>query len=277
MDNTTNHPKRKRSKKRRDIIIDVLIGLITVTVVITLLVWGIRRIVNQPEAEIAQPDQASPIGEQNQQVSQELDGGASFQFIEQLSAGNYIYEGPIANIAKHDFPFFSDISQLDTDYLLSFGIWEVLSQSRFEESILYDEDGIYVPQESVMECIRLYFPITTQPEFKTVSIYGDFKYLEDTHQYEIPVFGVEDMLIPRVADKHMDTSHGTVTLTIDYISSNDLSLYEMGETLSPPEQIKSVMLTLKQSGEVYQILSLEQVNPTDFSQEQNGSEQPAES
>jgi len=63
----------------------------------------------------------------------------------------------IANFVKQDFPSFSDPSGLNTDYFLSYGIWQAIKVNG-QGVYAYDKNGSFlIPKEDVEKFARLNF------------------------------------------------------------------------------------------------------------------------
>ena len=124
----------KTPKKKHSFRAAFLTGLVAILVLATGLFFGVRAIwLGTREPEMLYPDYVS--GDDGE-VLPSLDPNLA-----DIKVGDYVYDGLIALIAKHDMPVFQSADELPDSMLLSFSIWAALRSDTYREAVTMREDG----------------------------------------------------------------------------------------------------------------------------------------
>lgn len=222
-----------------------LTGLVALLILGVGIFFGVRAILQgMQEPEMLYPD--SVTGDSGE-VLPSLDPNLA-----DIKAGDYVYDGLIALVAKHDLPVFQSADELPDEMLLSFAIWGTLREGRYQEEIVNKEDGtLFVPVETVERSLTDHFTLTRTVPHQSVSVYSEFVYEAEKGGYSVQVTGVDTRYLPRV--REIQSAGSRYQVTLDYV---DLEVLGEAELTAETPSVKRVLVTLEGGGTEYQILSL---------------------
>ena len=87
------------------------------------------------------------------------------------------FERYIANYIKQDFPSYTNTLELNTDYFISYGIWQAIAVNGQGIYANQGDGSFLVPKEDVEKYARLNFDFVGDLEFHDVEICGAFNYI----------------------------------------------------------------------------------------------------
>lgn len=260
-----NRRRKKRSRHRGKVFGAGLIVLLCIVTAVALMGTSLLKTLfggerpeepEQPEQseQSEQPEQAQqpeqPVGG-SQGEAPDYDSPIDFQAV---TPGTVISDGALLNFTRHNFPLFQNADEIPAEYLLSFGIWEVLQSQDFAGDLTYDDSGsILLPAADVTKAFTRRFALTKDLEHQSLELFGSFTYDGEAKQYKAPVFGMEDVYMPRI--QAVEQTETGVILDLDFISSKAQDAYLEGGAL--PEAYRKVRLTLTSTeGRFYQFTSM---------------------
>ncbi|MBC8537155.1 hypothetical protein [Feifania hominis] len=246
-------------KKKNQTGLTFLMGCATWAVVLALVIGGIVFVVSrfrggEPTPPVDNNDPGSGgmldpdyvIGVDDDPVEEEepLDIAA-------LKEDDVVYHDFLSVLVFVDFPYFASPAEADMAHLVTFGIWQALQSG---EQVEYGEQSIMVPQEAVEQEIAAVFDGAPPIVHQSVSIYGDFTYNAENARYEMPIYGMENMNLPRIRSV-TPLENSVYEVVMDYIDSAAQDTYEHAEG-PRPEAVKTVKLTVQGTVGDYRVLSL---------------------
>jgi len=245
---TLNH---KLKNKKLDIVLTFFTGIITISIIVFLLISGVKSIINMFNKDMLNPDIVD-----DEKVAIEIPPFVEPTDFTKLQPGEMIYAGPIANLAKQDFPDFEKVEDIPDNYLLSFGMWQILVDGgEFTDSYLMEDGTTSIPFEAVVSAVKECFEINRELPEENITVYAPFE-LKDRHYISDP-YGIDAIYFPRV--KSVTKENDIVTLICDFINSSDQYAYEENGG-DPPAAAKTVAITIKpESDDSYKILSLKTI------------------
>lgn len=222
-----------------------LTGLVAIVLLGVGIFFGVRALVTgAKEPEMLFPDSVEGV---TGELLPSLDPNLG-----DIKAGDYVYDGLIALVAKHDMPVFQTADELPDEMLLSFALWGALRGESYQSEIVDRPDGTrFLPQAVVERSLADHFVLTRTVTHQSVSVYTDFTYSAEEGGYTVWVTGVETRYLPRVQEIRSEGNRYQVTL--DYV---DLVALGEGELTPDTPSAKRVLLTLEGGGKEYKILSL---------------------
>ncbi len=129
---------------------------------------------------------------------------------------NEYYENYIANFIKQDFPDFEDPSDLNDEYLISYGIWQAITLNNSQGIYQYDKKGNFkVPKGDVEKFAFYCFDFGRKIDHRTVDICGKFEYNIFNSCYTVSSSGTPSYLVPKVTKVEHNEEDGLITLTVD--------------------------------------------------------------
>lgn len=169
-----------------------------------------------------------------------------------LKPGTVIQNGALLNFVKHEFPAFATPDDIPMQHLVSFGVWEALKSERYAGELIYKDSGaLIVPATTVTKTIKAYFPLENYIIHQGTDVHGTFSYDEETKQYSVPIFGLYDVYLPRVASIQKEGDN--YVLGLEYILSTEQAAYEEGG--ASPQAKKKANLTVCPTQDGFTILS----------------------
>ncbi|MBQ8895037.1 MAG: hypothetical protein IJ043_11605 [Clostridia bacterium] len=217
------------------------IGLAFLSFCVFMLVLGVTRVYHmfKPENIYLQDPELFP-------------GSAPF---EEVRASGFeegtaeYFELYIANFVKQDFPSFTDPLALNTDYFVSYGIWQAI---KVNGQGLYapDAEGNYlIPKADVEKYARYSFDFPGKIENHSVEVCGSFTYDTLSGCYKVKTTSMEGTtLVPDVIDVKFDDATNVYTLTVDCYYQEGLS--EEDVTKDPTKFAKRISITMQKVEEV---------------------------
>lgn len=127
------------------------------------------------------------------------------------------FEILLTNLVMQDIPTFTEPNELDSEYVISFGLWQAITLNNSQGILSSGEEGqIYRVPKSLVEKLATYtLDYTDKFEHKNVDLCGTFTYNKLNGTYAIPVTYPADYLIPKVTDIAKNEKDGTVEVTVN--------------------------------------------------------------
>lgn len=162
------------------------------------------------------------------------------------------FELYIANFVKQDFPGFTDPLALNTDYFVSYGIWQAIKVNGQGVYSMNEDGGFLIPKADVEKYARYSFDYVGSIENRSVEVCGAFSYDKLSGCYKVSSTSMENTyLVPDVIDVKHDEETGVYTLTVDCYYDEGLS--EEDVTQDPTKFAKRIAITLQEVEEVMTI------------------------
>lgn len=154
------------------------------------------------------------------------------------------YEQFISNFAKQDFPGFSDPLELNTDYFVSYGIWQAIKVNG-QGVYATDEEGIIrIPKADVEKFARYNFDFVGDIKHRDVETGGGFEYDSLSGCYKVSSAMGNSFFVPDVLDVKEEDS-GEVTLLVDLYYNDGLTSEDVTQDSS--KFIKRVKITMQKT------------------------------
>ena len=150
-----------------------------------------------------------------------------------------------------DFPDFKDVNELSDENVITFAIFQIISNTP-HESLEMDKDGnSIVTKKDVDAYIDLYFNLSRDVKHKAIENTG-ITYNSFTGKYKAPSIGYDDCNIPKVINIEYEKS-GYVDLDVEYYNSIELmtTTDENG-----PKPVKNVEMTLAPHGKRFRFVGI---------------------
>lgn len=160
------------------------------------------------------------------------------------------YEQFISNFAKQDFPGFSDPLELNTDYFVSYGIWQAIKVNG-QGVYATDKDGIIrIPKADVEKFARYNFDFVGEIKHRDVETGGGFEYDSLSGCYKVSSAMGNSFMVPDVLDVKTEES-GEVTLLVDLYYNDGLTSEDVTQDSS--KFVKRIKVTMQQTEEMMTI------------------------
>ena len=185
---------------------------------------------------------------------------ASAPFEEVRSSGYEVgtkeyFELYINNFIKQDFPSFTDPLELNTDYFISYGIWQAIKVNGQGIYAMQDDGSYLIPKADVEKYARQNFNYVGKISFRSVEVCGAFSYEKLSGCYRVPSGMSTTFLVPDVIDVKYDEAAGVYTLTVDCYIDDGLS--EVDVTTDATKFSKRLSITLQEVEELHTIDGVE--------------------
>lgn len=165
-------------------------------------------------------------------------------------------------VIANDPDSFDDISKANKTQLIDISVLSLLYDELNTSEYELTEEGLAVPAEDVESYYNKIFTLELAIEHQTVTGFGyTFTYDENENMYYIPITGVSPPFTPKVVK--VKKSRETVEVTVGYIGVDNLKINSDG-TISQPEPDKYMKITLRKSGGVFKVYSIQTVNPLEI-------------
>ena len=254
--------KRKRpanTGRKNQVGLTFIMGFVTWVVILALVIGSIVFVVSRfRSGEPEPPDNNDDPGSGGMLDPDYVIGGEDDPVVEEepidiaaLKQDDVVYHDFLSVLVFVDFPYFDTPAQADMAHLITFGIWQALQSG---EQVEYGEQNITIPQQAVEQEIAAVFDGTAEIVHQSVSVYGEFAYDAETQHYETPIYGMENMNIPRICSV-TPLADNTYEVVMDYIDSGAQDVYEHAGG-PRPEAVKTVKLTVQGTVGAYKVLSL---------------------
>ncbi len=185
--------------------------------------------------------------------------GAPFDEVRasELEEGSKEYfELYIANFVRQDFPGFTDPLGLNTDYFVSYGIWQAIKVNGQGVYSMKEDGSFLVPKADVEKYARYSFDYGGKIEHRDIEVCGAFDYDSLSGCYNVDGdVRAEAYLVPDVLDVKFDEETGLYTLSVDCYYQDDLS--EEDVTKDPTKFAKRISITMQKVEEVMTINDVE--------------------
>lgn len=218
-----------------------------------------------------------------------LYGGSVYEaaYAEEYEEGSAeFFENYLQNFIRQDLPPFDDPSKINSDYIISFGLWQAITLNNSQGVYTYNNKGNFrVPASDVEMYASYCLDYASKIKHHSVDICGEFKYNSLSKTYTIPSAGVGEYLIPDVIDVK-EGENDTYILTVDCYNESLMSSEDA--TNDPDNFIRRVIITVQDMGiqnynaqtgnpvPRYMILSMEAVSEDEIEDEVTGTEEEVE-
>ena len=165
------------------------------------------------------------------------------------------FEQYIANFVRQDFPTFTNPLELNTDYFVSYGIWQAIKVNG-QGVYAYQDDGSFlIPKADVEKYARLNFDYLGEIPFHDVEVNGKFNYESFSGCFRVEPNATDLYLVPNVIDVKYDEQNGVYTLLVDCYINDGLS--EEDITTDPTKFGKRISITMQEFEEMHEIDGVE--------------------
>ncbi len=162
------------------------------------------------------------------------------------------FELYISNFVRQNFPGFTNPLGLNTDYFVSFGIWQAIKVNG--QGVYHmKEDGSFLVPKSDVEKYALYsfdYPGKITHHDVEVSASFDYDSLSGCYRVESDAMN-ETYMVPKVIDVKFDEETQLYTLTVDCYYQDGLS--EEDATEDPTKFAKRLSITMQKVEEIMTI------------------------
>lgn len=182
------------------------------------------------------------------------------------------FEILLANLVMQDLPPFFSVNDIDSEYIISYGLWQTITLNNSQGILAAGEDGqaYRVPKKLVEKLATYYVEYTDPIQHRTVDICGEFKYNKLNGTYTVPASYPTDYLVPKVVDVTLNEENNTAEVTVDCYQYNDV---DEDPTAKEVNFRKREVYTLKKMGNTsaaeasveevrYTVISMKQVEKT---------------
>jgi len=209
MENTT-HPSKKRMA------LTFCIGLAFISLVVWLIISLISGIIGLFRADVYSEgvdtaNIAAATALHDQLAAVEADSEEYFEIL-------------LDNFVMQDVPPFSSINSLDSEYMISYGLWQAITLNNSQGVLASGEDGqaYRVPKRLVEKLANYYTDYTAPYKHKNMNLCGEFTYNRLNGTYTVPSSYPAEYLIPKVVDIKLDEANHTAEVTVDCYQNNDV-------------------------------------------------------
>lgn len=131
------------------------------------------------------------------------------------------FEVLLTDLVMQDVPSFASPDELDSEYVISYGLWQAITLNNSQGILTSGEDGqIYRVPKSLVEKLATYtLPYTDKIEHQTVDLCGTFTYNKLNGTYAIPISYPADYLVPKVVSASVEGD--TAAVTVDCYQYNE--------------------------------------------------------
>ncbi|MDP4153511.1 MAG: hypothetical protein Q8865_08770 [Bacillota bacterium] len=243
--------KHKSKNKKLDFCITFTTGLLTLAIIVLALISGFKWVYGMfDDNNMLAPDNVENAGKEVN-IPPFV---APTDFLT-LKNGDMIYAGPISNIAQQDMPDFKSADDISDNYLLSFGIWQVLSQGGdYTDSFTQSDGTVHIPFDAVSSAAHECFNFNRELPKEKITVYAPFDYSAENKSFITQPYGIDPIYFARV--QSVSEKNGQVLLTCEYVTPSEQYAFEDGSGQKPAAK-KTVLITIKPSKDSkYKILSL---------------------
>jgi hypothetical protein len=154
------------------------------------------------------------------------------------------FEVFIANFVRQDFKSFKDPIELNTDYFISYGLWQALD-ANVNGIYQTDESGtLKIPKADVEKFARYNFDFTGEIKHHDLKdVDGGFDYDSLSGCYRVQAGMGGSYLVPDVVEVKVDEATGLTTLKVDCYRSEGLTAEDVTQDAS--KFVKCISITLQ--------------------------------
>lgn len=244
-------PAKKKHKHLFHKIITYIIGIVFLSAVICggfYLTKNFKKIMVSLNLPITLPADWYPDAE-SQAITNESKNTSSSSDTANLSSSGINktdwFDQYLSNFILIDFDPFTKASELDNSKLILFGIFSALSDPKSDNYSYTDNGETIVPAADVESMAKEML----NADVKNATV-GDFKYSSAKKEYYLPAQGFDTPYMTLISNIQTLTDN-KVEITIDFYPPQG----ENAAQPSPDKLVKTMIATLKGSGENYQIIS----------------------
>lgn len=134
------------------------------------------------------------------------------------------FEILLDNFVMQDMPSFNNINELDSENIISYGLWQAITLNNSQGVLASGEDGqAYRVPKRLVEKLANYYVNYTEPYLhKNVEVCGSFTYNRLNGTYTVPVVYPTEYLVPKVVEIEKHDDDNTVTVTVDCYAYNEV-------------------------------------------------------
>lgn len=134
------------------------------------------------------------------------------------------FELYITNFVRQKAFSFEDTLELNTDHLVSYGIWQALKTNATGVYTTRSDGSILVPKADVEKFAYYSFDYAGELTHRSVELCGDFKYESLSGCYRVPAaIDTTNFYVPDVLEVRYDEKENTYTLLVDLYLDDGLS------------------------------------------------------
>ena len=229
-----NHPSKKRMA------LTFCIGL----VFIVLVVWGVVSLIGGIIG-LFRAENIYSEGVDTDNIA------AALTLKDQLSAveadSEEYFEILLDNFVMQDMPSFTNVNDLDSEYLISYGLWQAITLNNSQGVLASGEDGqaYRVPKRLVEKLANYYVNYTEPYQHGNVEVCGAFTYNRLNGTYTVPMVYPTEYLVPNVVEIELHEDDNTATVTVDCYAYNET---DEDPTAKESNFRKREVYTLKKAG-----------------------------
>lgn len=158
------------------------------------------------------------------------------------------FELYLANFVRQDFPGFTSPLGLDTDYFVSFGIWQAIKVNGQGVYNMKEDGSFLVPKADVEKYALYSFDYPGKITHRDVEVCGFFDYDSLNGCYKVTSEAMNaTYMVPDVIDVKLDEATQTYTLTVDCYYQEGLT--ENDATEDPTKFAKRLSINLQKIDE----------------------------
>ena len=157
------------------------------------------------------------------------------------------FEILLGNLVMQDVPPFTNVNELDSKYIISYGLWQTITLNNSQGILATEEDGqaYRIPKKLVEKLATYYVEYTDPIKHMNIDVCGEFKYNNLNGTYTVPASYPADYLIPNVVSVELDEEQNTAVVTVDCYQYNDV---DEDPTAKESNFRKREVYTLKKAG-----------------------------
>lgn len=235
--------QKKQVNEKTAFIVGIIVLILAAAMIIFIVVQGfgfITKFINNKNNVFVAP----AVTDEEQEISTEYVRESKEWF------GDYV-----KYVAMLDFPDFKDINELSDDNIITFAIFQIISNTS-DNSIVRDEEGNSIVSKGDVDAyIDLYFDLTRDVKHKSIENTG-ITYNSFTSKYKVPPIGYDDCNIPKVINIEYEKS-GYVDLDVEYYNSIELMTATDEKEVKP---IKNVEITLAPNEKIFRFVGLRTIS-----------------
>lgn len=158
----------------------------------------------------------------------------------------------ISNFVRQDFPGFTSPLGLDTDYFVSFGIWQAIKVNGQGVYRMKGDGSFLIPKADVEKYAMYSFDYPGKLTHRDVEVCGAFDYDSLNRCYKVKSDAmIVTYMVPKVIDVKFDEATQMYTLTVDCYYQDGHS--EEDATEDPTKFAKRLSINLQKTQEVMTI------------------------
>ncbi len=143
------------------------------------------------------------------------------------------FELYITNFVRQKFPSYEDTLELNTDHLISYGIWQAMKSNATGVYTAREDGSILIPKADVEKFALYSFDYKGELAHRSVNLCGNFKYESLSGCYRVPAaLDTTNFYVPDVLEVHHDKDKDVYTLLVDLYLDDGLNESDVTENPS---------------------------------------------